>query len=804
MQTRRIGVIAALIVAASFLGAPVRRADGDAKGRAKAEQLVKEGDAQLLLGDLQSAKGLYTQAREADATYATAVIRLAFVEHRLGNGDEAVKLLEEVTAGSGAPAEAWQILAGILGERREWKKAAAAYEAYLKLEPNDYQTRLAMARVYRTMGEEGDKAAKMRALAEYERVVRDAKNDSAIRNLAQEEALAVKYGDAGRAYMEGRSAYVNGDYRGAVTKLEKLTKEHPEVEEAHYMLGLAYITPEINRRPDALKSWDRATKIKEAWLHLGIEFHDDGDLATAETKLKGAIDLDRQYQEAWYHLGVVYAEKADYDAAVKAWETAYTIDPESEFGKWAATKYSMLTAQGASSGVFQEGQVIDPASETAMGHKFEEMALDYFGGLIDDPKLVARMDKIWTRLTAVSDRGDIPYKLYLVNSPEVNAFSAPGGRVFMTKGLIDAIKTRMGDKNEYFAAVLGHELAHSTLRHMPEKWKYVQTVINDPRTTREDLEKAMTQVMTGMTRQSEYEADQYGALYMYRAGYNPRYAIDLHVQFAKVFGEIPDGLDHPTFADRSARVKDFLIELRGRVREFERGNEAFKKGDYAGAARHYEVFLAVLPRNAPAHMNLALAWHRQALTRVGTDQKYKRATDLDPDARAAAIELHSGAGEQKPDPRIDQALMRQAAAEYKTALRIDPSYTLARVNYGALLLDMGQVKVATKILEAAVKKSPDNAQAWNNLGIAYAMGKNQKKAIAALEKATQLNAKLSDPWFNLGVVYADAGQNQKAMDAFEAYAKLDPDSGWAKKARAKKAELAQAAPAPAPAKKKPR
>lgn len=792
MRTRRLGIPAILALALALALGPAasRRADGDAKGRAKAEQLVKDGDAQLLLGDHEAARGLYEQAIAADPGYGLASVRLAYVEHKLGRGEKAVKILEELTASGKAPPDAWQMLGAIQVERREWRRAAAAYEQYLKLEPKDHRTRLEYARVWRALAGDGDASAKARALAEYDRVMREAKGDPALRHVAQEEMLAVKYGDAGRSYMEGRLAYANGDYRRAVVKLEKLTTEHPEIEEAHYLLGMAYITPEINRRADALKSWERAPTIKEAWLHLGLAARDDGDLPRAEQKLKKAVELDREYQEAWYHLGQLYAEQADYDRAVKAWEQAHRIDPDSEIGKWAATKYSMASGQGATIGVFQEGQIVDPASEMAIGQKFEQMAIEYFGGLVDDPKLVARMDRIWAKLVAVSDRGDLTYKLFIVNSPDINAFAAPGGRIFLTRGMIDAIKTRMGDRDEYFAAVLGHELAHATLRHVPERWKYVQTVLNDPNAARTDLDEALRSVMTGMGRQAEYEADQFGALYMYRAGYNPRFAVDLHVQMARILGEIPPGLSHPPFADRAARIKDLLIELRGRLREFERGNEAFRKGDYRAAARHYEIFLAVLPRNAPAHMNLALAKHRQALARLGTDQKFKRATDIDPDSRAAPIELHSSGG-AKPDPRIDQQLMREAAAEYKTALRLDPNYALARVNYGALLLDMGQVKPATQLLEAAVKREPRHAMAWNNLGIAYAMGKNPKKAEEALEKATTLDAKLPDAWFNLAIVYAEAGDTTRAMAALDTYAQLDPDSGWARKARAKKAELAQ-------------
>jgi predicted Zn-dependent protease len=788
--------LGALLLVVCLATAGGVRAGADAAG-AKAEQLVKDGDTQVLLGDDAAAAKLYREALAASPNDATATVRLAFLESRAGHDDEAVRLLEALSARADAPPEAAQILGTVRAKQRAWKAAAAAFDAYLAKVPHDSRTRRELARALAGLAEESqDAAARSRAVGEYERALTDAGDDDSFRSSSLEELFALKYGVSGRAYLEGRTAYASGDYRGAVAKLERVTKEHPELEEAHFVLGMAYATPEINRRADGLRQLALAPSLKEAQLHLGMELQADGDLDAAEKRVKQAIDLDVDYQEAWYYLGLIESEQGRTDAALIAWEKAARIDPESETGKWAATKWSMVGGRGADSGVFQEGQVVDPASETAIGQKLEDLIIEYLGGRVEDERLSARLDRIFQRLVVATDRGDIRYHLVVVASDDVNAFTAPGGRIFVTRGLVDAVRTRMGDNEAFYAAVLGHELAHAALRHTPERWKYVQTVLNDARAGRDAQERALGQVMTGMTRQSEYEADQYGALYMYRAGYNPRYAMELHAQFRKVFGEIPAGLDHPTFEDRAARLKDFLIELRGRVREFERGAKKLKDGDYAGASRSYEIFLAVLPKNAPGHMNLALARHRQALTRLGADPKYKRSTDLDPDSRAAAIELHSAGPQAKPDPRIDQALLREAAAEYKTALRLDPEYALARANYGALLLDLGDVKNATRVLERAVQAAPALAIAWNNLGVAYAMGKDAKKATAALEKAGKLDGKLADPWFNLGVVFADAGQKDKAVGAFEQYAVRDRDSGWAKKAKKRKAELASNAASP--------
>lgn len=763
-----------------------------ANDRAKAEKAVKDGDTALILGDVAGARKLFAEARAADPTYGEATMRLAWAELQTGNDAEAVKLLEEITAGGKAPIEAWNQLGLAYAKTRAWQKATAAYEKYLEKHKNDVDVRLELARAWRALAEEGNDAAKQKALDQYELVMKASKDDEALYRQAEEETFAVRYGAAGRAFREGKDAFASGDVKSAVSKLEGVVKQFPEIQEAHYLLGLAYSAPDIGRRGDALKAWEKAPTIKEAQLHLGIALIDDGDLANAQAKLEKAIELDKRYQEAWYHLGTIAIERGDERAAVEAWSNALEIDPNSETGKWARTKVQLTTAR--TTGDFQEGQIIDPALETELGQKFAEEVLQEWP-LVKDAKLVARMERIFDKLQTATQRDDIGYTLYVVDAqmwgqPIVNAFAFPGGRIFITKALIDGIKTRFGDKDDYYAAILGHELAHAALRHVPERWKFMQTVVNAKDMSQDQLWGVIGNLGIGMTRQSEYEADRYGALYMYRAGYNPKYMYDFWANATKVLPDSPPGQhDHASHKERGARTRDFLIELRGRVAEFERGNKAFAEGDYATAARRYEIFLAVLPENAPGHMNLALARHRQALARLGTAQKYKRTTDIDPDSRAAAVEVHSTSGE-KADPRIDQRLMKLAAAEYKTALRLDPTYALARVNYGALLLDLGQTKVAKKVLETAVKHDAKNARAWNNLGIAYMMDKNKKKAALAFDRAAKLDAKLADPYFNLAVLHEDAGESDKAIAMLDEYTKRDAGSGWAKAARAKKATLA--------------
>jgi tetratricopeptide (TPR) repeat protein len=161
-------------------------------------------------------------------------------------------------------------LGGVQARRREWKAAVKAYDAYLSKVPGDYGARRELGRALAVLGQEGDAAARAQAVRELERAISDAGDDSSFRSATQEELFVARYGPAGRAYLDGRTLFASGDFRAAAQKLELVVKEHPEIEEAQYTLGLAYLTPEVNRRADALKTLAKAPKLKEARLQLGM------------------------------------------------------------------------------------------------------------------------------------------------------------------------------------------------------------------------------------------------------------------------------------------------------------------------------------------------------------------------------------------------------------------------------------------------------------------------------------------------------------------------------------------------------
>ena len=84
-----------------------------------------------------------------------------------------------------------------------------------------------------------------------------------------------------------------------------------------------------------------------------------------------------------------------------------------------------------------------------------------FGGVWKDAAATRRVNLIGKSLTRYCDRQELDFKFGILNSNTINAFSAPGGYVFITKGLYDLV----GDNDDQPAGVLGYEITHVTQRH---------------------------------------------------------------------------------------------------------------------------------------------------------------------------------------------------------------------------------------------------------------------------------------------------------------------------------------------------
>jgi len=128
-------------------------------------------------------------------------------------------------------------------------------------------------------------------------------------------------------------------------------------------------------------------------------------------------------------------------------------------------------------------------------------------------------------VAAQQDRQDISYHFAVLDSADINAFSAPSGYVFVTRGAL----TLCRNESE-LAGVLAHEIGHVAGKHVLqvlERDKTLRAGANEAASHTQDsvyLNKLSVAVLVkvidqGLAPADEFDADQRGVTYAYTAGY---------------------------------------------------------------------------------------------------------------------------------------------------------------------------------------------------------------------------------------------------------------------------------------------
>ncbi|MCJ7815425.1 MAG: M48 family metalloprotease, partial [Xanthomonadales bacterium] len=100
------------------------------------------------------------------------------------------------------------------------------------------------------------------------------------------------------------------------------------------------------------------------------------------------------------------------------------------------------------------------AEEVAIGDAVAVAIVSRYGGVWRDEAATHRVNLIGRVLAQYALRQDLQWRFGLLDSEAINAFSAPGGRVFITRGLY---QFPLSDAE--LAGVLAHEIIHIDQRH---------------------------------------------------------------------------------------------------------------------------------------------------------------------------------------------------------------------------------------------------------------------------------------------------------------------------------------------------
>ena len=176
----------------------------------------------------------------------------------------------------------------------------------------------------------------------------------------------------------------------------------------------------------------------------------------------------------------------------------------------------------------QDLKPVETQSEVDIG---KGVAANLLGAapLVKDEKLQAYVNRLGWWLVQHTERTDLVWHFGVLDTDSLNAFAAPGGYVFITRGLL------LNMRNEAeLAGVLAHEIAHVLQRHhLAAIQKNAQTgIIADLASMAVESSQygaiadkainASTELYArGLDKSDEYEADRMGVVIAARAGYDP-------------------------------------------------------------------------------------------------------------------------------------------------------------------------------------------------------------------------------------------------------------------------------------------
>lgn len=165
--------------------------------------------------------------------------------------------------------------------------------------------------------------------------------------------------------------------------------------------------------------------------------------------------------------------------------------------------------------------------EMAIGLKMHTKVMKKYK-LYENVEQNERVQKIFKKLVAANkDRTDVVYSIYILDEKDINAFSLPGGYIYLFRGVLDIAKT-----DDQIAAVIAHEMGHISARHGMKRLQasYGATLLELAATqaggnAAYGVNVGLNSLFIQYSQQEEFEADRLGVKYMKGAGYNPEGAI---------------------------------------------------------------------------------------------------------------------------------------------------------------------------------------------------------------------------------------------------------------------------------------
>lgn len=370
---------------------------------------------------------------------------------------------------------------------------------------------------------------------------------------------------------------------------------------------------------------------------------------------------------------------------------------------------------------------LSPLAERRLGESIMREIRWRDPSYLDDPEVEDYLNRIGRRLVAGSDQPNRRFEFFVIDDPTLNAFALPGGHIGVHSGLILA-----AESESELAAVLGHEIAHVTQRHIAQLFgkqgqasmvmlASLLVAILAAKSNSQVSEAALAagqagviQSQLGYTRAFEREADRIGLQIMERSGFDvrgkPSFFERLQRSSRLYENNAPGYLrSHPLTEERISDISNRVAQMRYRQVpdsadfRFIQAKLRASVGSAVDRVRDYETLIAGGAADPATQYALA-----RALLRAGRVDGAWEATEAlrasgQPSPFIEALAAETRLAARDPDRAI--AIMEKAVATF-------PDHASLQYILIEALIRGGRAADAAALSRAALQRNGDDVRLW--------------------------------------------------------------------------------------------
>lgn len=387
---------------------------------------------------------------------------------------------------------------------------------------------------------------------------------------------------------------------------------------------------------------------------------------------------------------------------------------------------------------------MDKSRERELGKQAErEVKREY--EVVEDYYARKYIANLAAKLTKAMDAREFEVRVHIIHSPVINAFTVPGGVVFLTTGIIFAM-----ENEEELAGVLAHEMGHAEARHIAARADKANRVglasaaaivagmlignKFDPKLGQAAMAFSLGgagAAILSYSRAHETEADHWGAEALEKAGIGNAGLISFMEKLARI-SPVPESfpaylLTHPMPGERATYLKNSTVPPKQAANPASTYFWTFQARVAASdprswAVSHIEKRSELNPLSFQAQLSGGVL-ARGLGNYAEAEDKLERALTIAPDNsealhELALVELYTG----RPDKGLDRLRKLRSSGRAAFPAMRDLGWVCLEKNLGA---------EALSVYDEIARTAPD----WNELPFrrGIALGKAGREPEAHLE-----------------------------------------------------------------------